>query len=67
MPQVLVVQAALLFNMNELPPSAGLDANVDIFFFTLLLPQTGQTTSSMRLTLRTRSSKFFEHSLQTNS
>jgi hypothetical protein len=60
-------EAELELSENELPPSAGLDANVDIFFLTWLLPQTGQTTSSMRLALRTRSSKFFEHSLQTNS
>jgi hypothetical protein len=68
MPQALVVQeeAELELNENELPPSAGLEANVDIFFFTCPLPQAGQITSSMRLALRTRSSKFFEHSLQTN-
>jgi hypothetical protein len=48
-------------------PTAGLEANVDIFFFTLLLPQDGQTTSSILLTLKTRSSKDSLHSVQTNS
>jgi hypothetical protein len=48
-------------------PSAGLEANVDIFFFTLFPPHEGQTTSSILLRLNTRSSKFFSHSVQTNS
>jgi hypothetical protein len=52
---------------NELEPAAGLEANVDIFFFTLLPPQEGQTTSSILLRLKTRSSKDSSHSVQTNS
>jgi hypothetical protein len=52
---------------NELPPAAGLEANVDIFFFTWLLPQAGQTTSSILLRLNTRSSKDLLHSVHTNS
>jgi hypothetical protein len=54
-------------NEKEPAPSAGFEANVDIFFFTLLLPQVGQTTSSILLRLNTRSSKFSLHSVQTNS
>jgi hypothetical protein len=60
-------EAELVLYENEPPPSAAFDANVDIFFFTCPLPQTGQTTWSIWLELKTRSSKFFEHSLQTNS
>jgi hypothetical protein len=52
---------------NELAPAAGLEANVDIFFFTWLLPQAGQTTSSILLRLNTRSSKDLLHSVHTNS
>jgi hypothetical protein len=48
-------------------PSAGFEANVDIFFFTLPPPQEGQTTSSILLRLNTRSSKFSSHSVHTNS
>jgi hypothetical protein len=54
-------------SVNEPTPPAGLDANVDIFFFTLLPPHVGQTTSSILLMLRTRSSKISSHSVQTNS
>jgi hypothetical protein len=68
-PQTLPVlqEAALELNENEPLPSAGFDANVDIFFFTCPLPQTGQITSLIWLELKTKSSKFFEQSLHTNS
>ena len=56
-----------VFNENEPAPAAGLEANVDIFFFTLPPPQEGQTTSSILFRLRTRSSKDSSHSVQTNS
>jgi hypothetical protein len=59
--------AELAPSENELAPAAGLEAKVDIFFFTLPLPQEGQTTSSILLTLKTRSSKDWLHSVQTNS
>jgi hypothetical protein len=68
-PQTLPVPhegAELAPNENELAPAAGLEANVDIFFFTLLPPQEGQTTSLILLRL-TRSSKDSSHSVQTNS
>jgi hypothetical protein len=51
---------------NELPPST-FDANVDIFFFTCLLPQAGQTTSSISPALSTSSSKDRPHLVQANS
>jgi len=69
-PQTLPVPhegADLAPNKNELAPAAGLEANVDIFFFTLAPPQEGQTTSSILLTLNTSSSKASSQSLQTNS
>jgi hypothetical protein len=69
-PQTLPVPhegAELVPNEKELAPTAGLEANVDIFFFTLLPPQEGQTTSSILLRLKTRSSKDSSHSVQTNS
>ena len=56
-----------VFNEKEPDPAAGLDANVDIFFFTLSPPQEGQITSSILLRLSTRSSKVSSHSVQTNS
>jgi hypothetical protein len=56
-----------VFNENEPAPAAGLEANVDIFFFTLSPPQEGQTTSSILLRLSTRSSKVSSHSVQINS
>jgi hypothetical protein len=51
---------------NELPAST-FDANVDIFFFTCLLPQAGQATSSILLALKTSSSKDRPHLTQANS
>lgn len=44
-----------------------LEAKVEIFFFTSLLPQLGQTTVSTALELRTSSSNGLPHSLHTNS
>jgi hypothetical protein len=55
-----------VFSENEVPV-AGFEANVDIFFFTLLPPQVGQTTSSILLTLKTSSSKDSSQSVQMNS
>jgi hypothetical protein len=42
------------------------DAKLDIFFFTLTLPHTGQTTFSVEL-MRTSFSKDSRHSGQSNS
>jgi hypothetical protein len=60
-------EAELGPNENELAPAADLEEKVDIFFFTWLLPQAGQTTSSILLKLNTRSSKDSLHSVHTNS
>jgi hypothetical protein len=68
-PQTLPVpheEDGMLFNENPPPPSAGLDANVDIFFLTCPLPHLGQTTSLILLML-TNSSKARPHLLHANS
>jgi hypothetical protein len=68
-PQTLPVlhEGAELVPNEKEPTPACFEANVDIFFFTWLPPQAGQTTSSILLRLRTRSSKDSSHSVQTNS
>lgn len=51
---------------NELLPEI-LEAKVEIFFFTSVLPQVGQITPSTALELRTSSSNGLPHLLQINS
>jgi len=58
--------ALVLKEGNELPPEI-FEANVEIFFFTSVLPQVGQITPSTALELRTSSSNGLPHSLHTNS
>jgi hypothetical protein len=49
------------------PPPESLDAKLETFFRTCLLPQVGQFTSVTWLELRSSSSKGFPQSLHSNS
>ncbi len=58
--------AAELSSEKELPPAA-LDANVEIFLFTLELPHSGQITSLTAPMLKISSSNSRSHSEHSNS
>jgi hypothetical protein len=69
MPQVLPVlheAAELAPKEKEVPPDT-LEAKVEIFFFTSVLPQVGHFTPSMPLEPSTSSSKSSWHFVHTNS
>lgn len=69
MPQVLPVLQAAEEDPSEKddPPPLILEAKVDTFFLISVLEQVGQATPSMTLALRTSSSNWLPHWLQTNS
>ena len=69
MPQVLPVLQAAEDDPKEkdAPPPLTLEAKVETFFLTSVLRQVGQITPSITLALRTSSSNWFPHLLQTNS